>query len=257
MPRFALPTFLAPAPLRRALDLVADAGADGVRLDLRTELKAADLSATAVRELRHRIAEHGLKAGPAVYPTRGALHEGDRLEERLAGFAAALKLAADLGCKTLSARAFRLPAEGSPELVRLAEVLADLARAGSRLGAIPCVTPAGDADRWADLLNDVTTGPVGVNLDTAAVLLAGGDVAGTVRVLHDRAETVTARDAIGGDGGGKEVAVGRGEVDWEETLAVLHEAGFAGWIACDRTAGPDPFAEASRAVTYLREVAAS
>ena len=49
--------------------------------------------------------------------------------------------------------------------------------------------------------------------------------------------------------------VGRGEVDWEETLAVLDEAGFAGWIACDRTSGPGPFAEASRAVRYLREVA--
>ncbi len=107
--RLALPTFLAPAPLRASLALVADAGADGVRLDLRTELRAADLSATAVRELRRRIAEHGLAVGPAVFPTRGALHEEDRLEERVAGVTAALRLAADLGCDTLSLRPFRLP----------------------------------------------------------------------------------------------------------------------------------------------------
>ena len=255
MPRFALPTFLAPAPLRAALDRLADAGADGVRLDLRTELKAADLSATAVRELKRRIEEHGLKVGPAVFPTRGALHAGDRLEERVAGFVAALGLAADLGCDTLSVRPFRLPAADDAAFSLLTEVLSDVARAGSHRGVIPCVTPAGDADRWRDLLESVSTGPVGVNFDPAAVLLSGGDPSAVLRTLHGSVRTVTARDAISKGSGGKEVPVGRGEADWEETLAVLAEAGFRGWIACDRTTGPDPFAEAARAVGYLRAVA--
>ena len=255
MLRIALPSFLAPAPLRAAPGLIADAGADGVRLDLRTELKAAELSATAVRELRRRFGEHGLKTGPAVFPTRGALHEPDRLDERVAGFTAALGLAADLGCGTLSLRPFRVPAEDDPAANLLGEVLADVARAGAHLGVIPCVTPAGAPARWAALLGGVATGPVGVNLDPAAVLLAGGDVAETTRALHPFLQTVTARDAITDGSGGKEVPVGRGEVDWEETLALLDEAGFTGWITADRTTGPDPFAEASRAVGYLRAVA--
>ncbi|MFH5804150.1 sugar phosphate isomerase/epimerase family protein [Alienimonas sp. DA493] len=256
MLRLALPTFLASAPLRTSLTRVAEAGADGVRLDLRTELRAADLSATAARELRHRLAEHNLKAGPAVFPTRGALHEEDRLEERVSGIVAALNLAADLGCGTLSFRPFRLPAADAPAATLLAEVLNDLARSGSHVGVIPCLTPAGDAARLAEVLDRVTTGPFGVNLDPAAVLLGGGEVADTIRTLHDRIETVTARDAINDGAGGKEVPVGRGEVDWEETLALLDEAGFKGWTTCDRTTGPAPFAEASRAVGYLRSVAA-
>ena len=253
MLKLALPTALAPAPLRLALGKVKDAGADGVRLDLRGELRAADLSATGRRELRHRLKEHALRAGPAVYPTRGPLHEPDRLDERLAGFHAALSLAADLGCDTLSLRPFAAPAEGDDAgNERLREVLTDAAAAGQRVGVIPCVTPAGDAGRWAAVLADVTAGPVGVNLDPAASLLAGGDPAAAVRALHGRIETVTARDALAG---GKEVPVGRGEADWEELLALLDEAGFSGWTTCDRTSGPDPFAEASRAVGYLREVA--
>lgn len=258
MPRFALPTFLAPAPLRAALPRIADAGAEGVRLDLRTELRAKDLSATAVRELRHRLGEHGLRAGPAVFPTRGALHEEDRLEERVAGAVAALSLAADLGCGTLAFRPFPLPAadDESGAATLLTEVLSDLARAGSHVGVTPCLTPAGDAARVAELLQDVSVGPIGVNLDPAAVLLGGGTVAGTVRTLHDRVAVVTARDALADGAGGKETAVGRGEVEWEEVFALLDEAAFRGWVVCDRTAGPDPFAEAARAVGYLRTVAA-
>ncbi|QDT17696.1 sugar phosphate isomerase/epimerase family protein [Alienimonas californiensis] len=255
MIRLALPTFLAPVPLRAALARVADAGADGVRLDLRTELRAADLSATAARELRHHLGEHGLKAGPAVFPTRGTLYEEDRLEERVAGVVAALNLAADLGCGTLSFRPFRLPAADAPAAALLTEVLNDLARAGAHVGVIPCLTPAGDVARVAEVLDRVTTGPFGVNFDPAAVLLGGGEVVAALRTLHDRLETVTARDAISDGAGGKEVRVGRGEVDWEETLALLNEAGFKGWGTCDRTTGPDPFGEASRALGYLRSVA--
>ena len=240
--------------MRDSLALVADANADGVRLDLRTELRAAELSATAVRELRRRLAEHGLKTGPAVFPTRGALHAEDRLEERVAGLTAALRLAADLRCDTLSLRPFRLPAADAPAATLLAEVLSDVARAGSHVGVIPCLTPAGDADRVAEVLGGVRVGPFGVNLDPAAVLLGGGDVAETIRSLHDRIHAVTARDAIADASGGKETPVGRGEVDWEETLALLHEADFRGWATCDRTTGPDPFAEAARAVGYLRTV---
>ena len=254
MPRFALPTFLCPAPLKAAVGRIADAGADGVRLDLRTELRAADLGATAVRQLRHLFDAHGLKVGPAVFPTRGALHAADRLDERLAGLAAALKLAGELGCKTLSLRPFALPAGDAPERTRLREVLTDVAATGAKRGVIPCLTIADEPAAWGELFDAVTTGPIGVNLDPAAVTSGGGDVTGTVRALPDRVETVTARDALAG-GGGKEMPVGRGEVDWEQTLAVLHEAGFAGWITADRTTGPDPFAEASRAITYLREVA--
>ena len=260
MLRLALPTALVPGPLRTALDRVAESGADGVRFDLRNELKAGELSATAIRELRRRLSDHDLQAGPAVFPTRGTLHDEERLDERVAGITAALRLAAELGCGTLSFRPFRLPGGENAAAPLLAEVLNDLARTGSHVGVIPCLTPAGDAARTAAVLAGVTTGPFGANLDPAAVLLGGGDVARAIRTLHDRIETVTARDAVDDGAGGKETRLGRGEVDWEETLALLHEAGFgrgrAGgrWTTCDRTVGPDPFGEASRAIGYLRAV---
>ena len=254
-PRFALPTFLCPAPLRVAVGRVKDAGADAVRLDLRSELKPADLGPTAVREVRHLIRSAGLAVGPAVYPTRGAVHDEDRLDARLRGLTAAVGSAGKLGCSTLTLRPFDVPGEDE-ETTRLVEVLTDLAAAGAKAGVVPCVTVAGDAGGWARVLDEVTTGPVGVTLDPAAVLLGGGDpgeVAGIVRVLPDRVREVTVRDATAGRGG-REVPAGQGDVDWEELLAVLDEAAFPGSLTPDRTAGPDPFAEAAAAITALRDL---
>ncbi|MEM9703707.1 MAG: TIM barrel protein [Planctomycetota bacterium] len=261
--RFALPSSLLAGSLRAALPRLAEAGVEGVRLDLRTELRAADLSATAIRELRHRLSEHGLTAGPAVFPTRGALHEEDRLDERLAGITAALNLAAELGCRTLSFRRFRLPDEDDPQSALLTQALNDLARAGSHVGVIPCLSTGGQADRLHAVLSSVTTGPVGVNFDPAAVLLSGGDPVRVAGLHRERIQSLTTRDVIlddGEDSGGREVPVGRGEVDWEQTLASLSDAhDFArsgrGWVVCDRTGGPDPFGDAARAASYLRAVA--
>ena len=255
MPKFALPTFLAPAPLRAAVPKVAEAGADGVRLDLRTEVRAADFTPTAVRQFKHRLGEHGLAVGPAAFPTRGAVHAEDRLDERVTALTAALRFAAELGCDTLSLRPFAPPAADDPAAGRLTEVLNDLARAGEHVGVVPCVTGSGHPRRWAELLAAVTAGPVGVNLDPAAVLLGGGDPADAARTLGDLVRTVTARDALAESGGGREVPVGRGETGWEELFALLREARFdarGGWVTCDRTAGPDPFAEAARGLSHLR-----
>jgi sugar phosphate isomerase/epimerase len=63
------------------------------------------------------------------------------------------------------------------------------------------------------------------------------------------------RDAIReGDGSAREVPVGRGEVPWQELLAVIHELDYRGWFCVDRTQGEDRAGDAARAIQYLRSL---
>jgi sugar phosphate isomerase/epimerase len=57
-----------------------------------------------------------------------------------------------------------------------------------------------------------------------------------------------------GDGTSTEVPVGRGEVAWQELLAVVHELDYRGWFCVDRTQGEDRAGDAGRAIQYLRSL---
>jgi len=68
---------------------------------------------------------------------------------------------------------------------------------------------------------------------------------------------VWARDAVrASDGSFREVPVGRGEVVWDEMLAVLAEAEYPGWLTAGASGGDDPADDATRAVSILRTIAA-
>jgi sugar phosphate isomerase/epimerase len=95
-----------------------------------------------------------------------------------------------------------------------------------------------------------------MNLDPAALVLARQDPAQAIRELHDLVAHVQVRDAIRDvDGLGTEVPVGRGEVDWDELLALLEEARYRQWFTVERTQGDDKLGDSARAVQFLKQVA--
>ncbi len=49
--------------------------------------------------------------------------------------------------------------------------------------------------------------------------------------------------------------VGRGEVDWDAMVALFDEMNYNGWLTVARYEGDDPLGDATRAVTYLGNVA--
>ena len=57
-------------PLERAILLAAKLGADGVEIDARRELKAADMSQTALRQLRKILNDHRLRVCAVAFRTR-------------------------------------------------------------------------------------------------------------------------------------------------------------------------------------------
>lgn len=55
-------------------------------------------------------------------------------------------------------------------------------------------------------------------------------------------------------GGGDEVPVGQGVVDWIELLALLSEADYRGWLTAVRTQGNDRAADMTRAIQHVGRV---
>ncbi|MDA1014751.1 MAG: sugar phosphate isomerase/epimerase, partial [Planctomycetota bacterium] len=91
--------------------------------------------------------------------------------------------------------------------------------------------------------------------DPASFVIGGHSPLESFRMLHPLVVHFRARDAVRGfDGTPQEVALGRGEVVWDELMIMLLESNFSGWTTVDRNTGDDKPGELSRAVEYLTNV---
>jgi sugar phosphate isomerase/epimerase len=255
--RIAVATRCFDQPLRQALRTAAASGASGVQFDARNELRPVDLSSTGRRELLHRLGELALRPAAFAFPLRRPLGEPGGLDARVAALKDAMQFAWDMNAPVVCVRSGRIPDDlSSEDGTLLIDVLNDLARHGNRVGATLCLTPTRDnPESLAALLAAVTEGPIGIDFDPAAFVTAGIDPIPAFRTLYGRVGHVTVRDALRDvDGGGAEVAVGRGEVVWDELLATLDEAGFDGWQTVVRTSGDDRIGDVTRAVAYVQNV---
>ena len=257
-PRIAIPTRLYGGRLKDAIAQAAETRADAVELDARNEVKPGELSETGCRQLLHFLDEMRLGVASLRFPTRRTYYDPADLEARVQATRLAMSLARRLGTNILTLRVGRIPDD--PESAHygvLRGVMDDLARYSNQVGTTLAITPEADSpEQLRGLLDNVTSGPLLIDFDPAVFVLAERPAAQALRDLHAAIGHVRARDAVRHVGGsGSEVALGRGEVDWDEILAVLDEAEFRGWITVDRTIGEDPAGDAARAVQYLRTVA--
>jgi sugar phosphate isomerase/epimerase len=169
-----------------------------------------------------------------------------------------MRFAYDLKAKVVATRVGRIPAEiDSADYRMLLEVTNDVARHANHVGTVLAVTPSNDApENISKFLKSITAGPMGVNFDPAAFVMLGQNPGVAARELHDLIVHVQARDAIRDvDGAGMEVPLGRGEVEWDELLALLHDAAYKGWLTVERTGGDDRIGDAARAIQFLGRVA--
>lgn len=257
--RIAAATASFKQPLREALLSAADCGAEGVQFDVRHEVTPEDFGDTARRQLLHELAERGLCVGSVAFPLRRPLFDEEHLDARAAALRKAMEFASQLRARVLCVRTGRLPDDAaSQESSRLRELLRDLSRYGNRVGVTVSLTTAGDPPaRLASLIDGIKDGPLGVDFDPAGCVLAGEDPVGALRALAPVVTHGQIRDGIRDlDGGGQEVPVGRGEVPWDEVLALVSEMNFGGWLTVRRTSGDDPIGDSTRAIAYVRAVTA-
>jgi sugar phosphate isomerase/epimerase len=255
--RIAVATGALQLPLRQSIQAVHDLGANGIQLDARNEIKPADLSQTGRRELLHRLHDLNLYVASVNFPARRALYDLPELDARLAAARQAMEFAYELGAKVITIRIGRIPENAeSEDYGVLRGVLNDLARHGNRVGTTLAITPSRDsAEALSKLLAAVTEGPAGVNFDPAAFLMGGHEPTQALRALHKSVAHFVIRDAVRDvDAGGVEVPVGRGEVDWDEFIALVGDADYRGWLTVDRTQGEDKRGDLGRAIQFLRQI---
>ncbi|MAT16900.1 MAG: hypothetical protein CMJ46_16695 [Planctomyces sp.] len=257
--KFGLATWPLNQPIRKALQTAADSDARAVLVDARNELPAREMSQTAQREILRFLGELGLSLTGFYFPTRHAIHDPQHLDQRIAAVKQTMQLATGLKTKVLLLDTETLPPrteDNQAELKLIADVLTDLASFGNHLGVTICIKPAGgDLQQLREFLDEIKTGLIGINFDPATAVLNKQNPVDVIRLFHDRLEHVTARDATRTrDGVGQETAIGRGEVSWEEVLAVLSEAEYPGWVTVTRTSGERQRADMENGIKYLKNI---
>ncbi len=255
--RLAVATRCFDLPLRQSLREAADCGAEGVQFDLRDELNPAELQESGRRDLRHLLAELGLRVSGTTFNLRRKLADEYQLDRRIAAIKQAMSWSYDLAAPVLTFRIGHLPTdENSKEAQTLRELLGDLARHANHVGVTLAITPthdsAADLQRW---LAGIQTGPLGIDFDPAQFAIAGQDAVAALRTLHGYVHHVQLRDALSEvDGTIAETPVGLGSVPWLELLATLSEMDYAGWLTAQRTQGNDKAGDLARALKYVQRL---
>jgi len=256
--RYALPTRCLSTNLKQALLSATRLEVDGVQIDVRQELPADEMGATAIRDFRNRLREMNLSIASTAFPMRQALHTPEWIEQRLNSIRTAMTFSYQLGTDVLTLRPGTLPnPEEQPDQWQIfCEILNDLAGFGNHSGVTLCLSLSMEyPQRVRQLFESVSAGPLGLNFDPVNVLAAERNVSETFREFHREIRHIRARDGLRNiDEEIEEYPIGMGAVDWTELLALLHEADYQNWIVLDRTAGENRLRDLSAGLAYLRQL---
>lgn len=95
-----------------------------------------------------------------------------------------------------------------------------------------------------------------VNFDPANLCMNGFDYLQDCRDLAPYIVHTHAKDGIynsANEGGYKEMALGKGDVDFSQYLALLRELGYKGYLTIERECGDDPAGDIAEAVRFLQD----
>jgi sugar phosphate isomerase/epimerase len=245
-------------PLRRAIEIAAQLGADGVELDARSELPPGELSQTGIRQFRKLLSDRNLEVSAVSFITRRGYENPEDLERRIAATQNAMRFAQALGANVLINRVGRVPEdENDGRFAALVEVLGGLGAYGDRVGArLALQTGAEGGAELARLLAAVADEAVGVDLHPSGLIHHGHDPAEAVSLLGRRVLHVHACDAVRDLARGQaiDVEIGRGAADLPSLLGQLEEFGYRGWATIECPNSADPVNDAANAVAFLRSL---
>jgi sugar phosphate isomerase/epimerase len=245
-------------PLRRAIDVAAQLGADGIEIDARSELPPGELSQTGLREFRKLLADRKLAVAAVSFLTRRGYDVLDNLERRLMATQGAMKFAETLGANVVINRIGQVPDdENDPRFGALVEVLSGLGAFGDRVGArLAAQTGVASGPQLARLLAALPDQTIGVDLHPSALIHHGHDPAEAVAVLGSNVIHVHACDAVRDLAQRQviDVELGRGTADLPNLLGQLEEFNYRGWITIQCPNSRDPLTEMSDAVAFLRSL---
>lgn len=229
-----------------------------MQFDLTREIPSREFGDTAIRQLILYVEERNLKVATPSASLDRPLYEIEGLDARVEALRRTMELAAKLKLHHLAVRTGRIPDDDkSVEYSRLVEILRDLTQTGTHLGVTLCLTPSEDAPQTIQkVCRSIDTGLLAVDFDPAGAAMSRRDPVSMLRDLHEHVQHVQLRDGrCDVDGVGIEVPLGRGQVKWDELLALLDEMRYTQWCTVRRTQGDDRLGESQQAIKAIRRLA--
>ena len=259
--KISLSTFLyVHYSLRDAIDRIADFGYDGVEIwGGRPHAYRRDLTSTAMRDLRARIAERGLTVSAFIpaqfrYPTNLCTDDDVIREDSIAYITDSIKTAAALGAPIVTVCPGHSRHGQSKEDAwgRLVESLTTLARRADDLGLRLAVESADryetdlvqTVDETLSLLEDVGMPGVGALYDTGHGHAFGVPLAVAIERLGTKLFHAHIEDNHGTSD--EHLIPGDGTLPLSECVAALQQSGYDGFLTAELgwsyTIDPDPAA---------------
>ena len=254
--RIAAATSVLGQPFRKALHIAAAAGVDGVQIDARDELRPADMTGTALRQVRKMLEEANLRVAGAALATRRGLLAPQDFERRIEAVTAAIGLASKLGGGVLVTNLGTLPAEDDARRSEVLDALTLLGAAGQRAGVVLAIAAADiEPDELATLLAELPEGTLGLDFNPGDLIAHGCTPREWLDRLGPHVVHFTAADAVPGIGGATaiQVELGRGVADVHELVArLLEQYGYRGWATAGRRGSASPEQELHDAAAFIR-----
>jgi sugar phosphate isomerase/epimerase len=245
-------------PMAKGIPLAAKLGADAIEIDGRWNLKPAEMTQTALRQLRKLLDDQQLRVCAVSYRTRRGYDTLDELDRRVAGTKEAMRMAQALGASVVVNHIGQIPTEpAGPQWNLLLQVLTDLGRHGQHLGAmLAAQTGSVSGPDLARLITALPEGSLGVDLDPGQLVMNGFSPIEAIEALSSHIMHVHATDGVfdRNRSRGQEVPLGRGSVDFPAVIGALEERGYRGYFTIQRDFVDDAEYEVGAAVKYLRSL---
>lgn len=243
-------------PLRKALLLAAQAGAQGVQFDAVGELSPAKLSESGRREISILLRSFNLQLAAIFCPLRNGLDTSIDQEQRLIHVKQNMDLAFDLGSKVLALHAGQIPQEKeNSRIATLTESLTFLGAHGDRAGvSLALETGLESGKVLADFLATIDSGALGAGLNPGNLKLHGHDPLQAVLDLGKRIKLVHATEFESNGPGrtAREVPLGKGDFDWNSLMVYLDQSGFHDYLICEKNEGTDNATQMINGLDFLK-----
>ena len=245
-------------PFKQALLTAARLGAAGVEIDARTEVRPADLSDTALRQLRKMLDDLNLRVSSVRFQTSRGYDVQADLDRRIDATKAAMRMAYQVGAGVVVNQIGRIPAEAtSPNWQTFRDVMEDLGRFGAHTGAVLAAeTGTESGEDLMRLLTQGASGFVGVALNPANWILNDIPIESNIHAVAERVQLVIAQDAVRDLAArrGVDVPLGQGTADLPNIIGILEDRQYRGWYVVAHQGSDNPEVSVQRAINYLRNL---
>ncbi len=242
-------------PIRKALAVAANLGAEGASIDLRNELQIEQMSPTGIREFKKILADSRLRFAAATFPLSLGFENQLNLEQRISETEQALQIAYQLGAKTLITRLGTIPKDTeSAAYQELRDTITRLGLFSERVGVkLTFQTLAEEPQELATFLSHIPEQTIGIDFHPGNLVMNQLSLCEALEQLSPYISHLHAVDAIWDLSSGKAfaVALGAGAADFPQLLGSLQEYDFQGWVTTT-TGNPNPQEELSNSIAYLK-----